>query len=75
MEILALYQQPRVFLVDLEKKLSVLKEECAKKQIEIKEVNLKKTSLMTTPTGKNFLAALIGFNLRKLRGEGGCMKI
>lgn len=42
LEILALYKRPRVFLLDLEKKLTLIKEEYSKKQIEIREVNLKK---------------------------------
>lgn len=42
LEILALYKRPRVFLLDLEKKLNLIKEEYSKKQIEIREVNLKK---------------------------------
>ncbi len=48
MEILALYRRPRAFYIDLEKKLSVLKEALAKKQVEIKEINLKKKTAAGT---------------------------
>lgn len=48
MEILALYKRPRVFMLDLEKKLTAIKEEFSKKQIEIREVKLKKKSSGTS---------------------------
>ena len=48
MEIMALYRRPRAFLIDLEKKLNVIKEAFSKKQIEIKEVNLKKKTAGTS---------------------------
>lgn len=44
LEILALYKRPWVFLLDLEKKLNAIKEEFSKKQVQIREVNLKKVS-------------------------------
>ena len=59
MEILALYKRPRVFLLDLEKKLNVIKEEFSKKQVEIREVNLKKFSSKSISTnGMQFFEVL-----------------
>lgn len=49
---LALYRRPKVFLVDLEKRLNVIKDEFSKKQVEIREVNLKKTSAGSSAGGK-----------------------
>ena len=62
-EILALHRRPRLFLIDLEKKLNVIKEALCKKQVEIKEVNLKKKTTCASG-GKlydalNFNAVLI----------------
>lgn len=54
LDVLALYRRPRVFLLDLEKKLNILKEEFSKKQIEIREINLKKptSSAVKSSDGK-----------------------
>lgn len=56
MEILALYKRPRVFMLELEKKLNAIKEVFSKKQIEIREVNLKKvlSGTGTSADGKQF---------------------
>lgn len=48
LEIKALYSKPKLFLLDLENKLSVIKEAFRKKQIEIKEVKLKKPTAGTS---------------------------
>ena len=39
---MALYLKPKLFLIDLEKKLSAIKEAYCKKQVAIREVKLKK---------------------------------
>ena len=52
LEMLGLYRKPRLFLFDLEKRLNVLKEEYAKKQVEIKEVTLKKPVVSSSPASK-----------------------
>ncbi len=61
MEILALYKRPRVFMLDLEKKLTAIKEEFSKKQIEIREVKLKKKSSGTSE-GKQLFFVWIGYH-------------
>lgn len=42
MDILALYTRPKLFWIELEKKLTVIKEQFCKKQVEVREVKLKK---------------------------------
>ena len=56
LEILALYEHPRKSLGELEKEIGMLKAQLVKKQVEIKEVNLKKSpSGGETATGKEML--------------------
>lgn len=47
LEVLSLYSRPRKFLDGLEKEVSVLRERLAKKQVDIKEITVKKA----TPSG------------------------